>query len=541
MKSMPRRIMLMLLLLAAALILPPLCNAYLVGSSLSMDELAEASDVIMKAKVLSSEPVADDWFDEVHGFEPYSTQMQVISVIKGDLPEGNVSFHHYGSTRANAGFEYVPQFYDFKKGRSYIVFAKITETTGVLRQLWKSHRLKIDQGLFLAGDDQPVPRGRKLREIIWEELSRLLESPDTEDVLYAIRQFDELSGGAYYELNDFNRGEVVDTIHAFVSSKNIEVAKAAIQTLASYNPYFRDDFAVHWLATIGGGKIRGMGKWDLNRDYVGGRKYWRELAAIVDSDEPAEVRAPALRAMGRSEEPAIEKFLIKWTKDPEPLVRQAAVVLLSDFPGEKTLQILKQRSEDESAKVRLGVARAIGFGKFKTLLQVLEKLLDDKDTQVRHGAALSLISFAPKEVEKILKAHMEDKDFKSVFVNALAEENPEPYLDALAEIIENRLEPPNFWGGQIPSFTSWDILFKYLQKQDMSELRSGKFNYYLDALENSKFYGSDQPRDLYAFYLQRNMMDRAQKFREACKSRISFDMEYYFEQVDNNPDMYQRN
>jgi HEAT repeat protein len=509
-----------------------------------MDELAEASDVIMKAKALSSEPVADDWFDEIRGFEPYSTQMQVISVIKGDLPKGNLNFHHYGSARANAefGFNYAPQFYKFEKGRSYIVFAKIAETKGVLRQLWKSHRLKMDQGLFLAADDKPVPLGIKLREIIWEELGRLLESRDPKDVIYAIRQFDGLSGGgAYYELNDFIRGEVVDKIHSFMSSKNVDIAKAAIETLASRNPYFRDNFAVHWLASIGDGKIQGMGKWDLNRDYAGARKYWRELAAIVDSDEPAEVRALALRAMGRAGQPKLEECLIKWTEDPEPLVRQAAVVLLSDFPGEKTLEILKKRSEDESAKVRLAVARAIGFGKFKVLLQVLEKLLDDKDTQVRHGAALSLISFAPKEVEKILIAHKEDKDFKSVFVNALAEENPEPYLDALAEIIEKRLEPTNFWGGQIPSFTSWNILFKYLQKQDVTELQSGKFNRCLEALENAKVHGSDQPRDLYAFYLQRNMKERAQRFREACKTRVSFDMEYFFDQVYNNPDIYQRN
>ena len=109
--------------------------------------------------------------DNAGCFTPDMIRRAVVRCVPKD---GNVYFYHYGSARANAGFVYFPQFYEFKKGRSYIVFAKITETTGVLRQLWKSHRLKMDQGLFLAADDQPIPRGRKLREIIWEELSRLL-------------------------------------------------------------------------------------------------------------------------------------------------------------------------------------------------------------------------------------------------------------------------------------------------------------------------------------------------------------------------------
>lgn len=44
----------------------------------------------------------------------------------------------------------------------------------------------------------------------------------------------------------------------------------------------------------------------------------------------------------------------------------------------------------------------------------------------------------------------------------------------------------------------------------------------------------------YAFYLQRGMTERAKKYREAARKAVSYDLDYYFNQVDQNPSPYKR-
>lgn len=116
--------------------------------------------------------------------------------------------------------------------------------------------------------------------------------------------------------------------------------------------------------------------------------------------------------------------------------------------------------------------------------------------------------------------------------------NPRADLDNLALVVEEKTSPSNGWGGEIPAFTSWKILFKFLQEQPHESVRSGKFDRYLDAMEQVGNYSSSQPRDIYAFYLQRGTIERVRKFREAMKKRVTYDLHYYFNQVDKEPSLY---
>ena len=52
-------------------------------------------------------------------------------------------------------------------------------------------------------------------------------------------------------------------------------------------------------------------------------------------------------------------------------------------------------------------------------------------------------------------------------------------------------------------------------------------------------YSSSEPRDIYAFYLQRDMKDRAKKFREMANKAAMYDLDYYFREVDKDPSPYQ--
>jgi len=70
-------------------------------------------------------------------------------------------------------------------------------------------------------------------------------------------------------------------------------------------------------------------------------------------------------------------------------------------------------------------------------------------------------------------------------------------------------------------------------------VRAGQWDRYLDALEKVGNYSSSEPRDIYAFYLQREMPERAANYRAKAKKAVSYDLDRYFEMVDKSPATYQ--
>lgn len=114
-------------------------------------------------------------------------------------------------------------------------------------------------------------------------------------------------------------------------------------------------------------------------------------------------------------------------------------------------------------------------------------------------------------------------------------ETPAPYLDALAQVVEEKNDPVNWRGGQVSALTTWKILFKYLQRQPTEILRSGSVDRYLDAIEKYGNSSSSEPRDVYAFYILRGMNERAKRFRERANRAATYDLDYFFKQVDQNP------
>jgi hypothetical protein len=92
----------------------------------------------------------------------------------------------------------------------------------------------------------------------------------------------------------------------------------------------------------------------------------------------------------------------------------------------------------------------------------------------------------------------------------------------------------------IPEGDSWNILFKYVQSRPPEQFKSGKLDPLLDALEQMKWYSSSEPRDLYALYVQQGLTDRAKTFRQRTKKDVTYDIDYYFKQVDASPQTYKR-
>jgi hypothetical protein len=517
--------------------------AYPVGPALSLDKLTAEADLIFKGTTGSSQQVEDDWFKPYAGFVVLETPFRVISVLKGDAPGTALRFRHYDQDPRPQGRMFEPQHYHFEKGRSYIVFARRSEAAGFFRQLQAYHTAKEDQGAFLCPDDQPVT-ATSVKEAIWGQLSLMLKSADATNITYAIHQLDQMSGRQdnFRDTQDFDRTNVLNAIHGLMTDSNPQVAGAALGAVGSHNPYMSDERTIFWLATVGTGEVPGIGKMDPNMNNIGGELYWKELVNLADSKASNETRAAAIQALGLVREPSLKTAIEHWLADPAPAIRASATLLLADFPGPESCKHLAAVANDAAPEVRACVARATGFAQQVAAADTLAKLLADREAKVRTAAAMSLLSFSPKDkvISDIFQANVENDEFKPLFLIALARGNPAGYLDALASAVEQRTEPKNWWGGQIPAFTAWEILFRYLQGLPPETLRSGKLDPYLDAMEKVGNYSSSEPRDIYAFYLQRGMTERAQKYREASKKAASYDLDYYFKQVDANPSLYTR-
>jgi hypothetical protein len=518
--------------LAAAMVValaPAPAPSYLVSPADSLATLTLNADLVVKGTVLSDVPVKDASFEPTPGYEARETELAVVSVIKGSA-SGKVRFRHYAP--AKGGWRYTPPNVAFTLKRTYVVFAS-NAGHGVYRQLTTNSSMKQDQDAILAGDDKPH-RGTSITEIVWAELVTLLGSKAPDDEIAAIHELDERSGGRLSGLKDFARKPVADVLRPLLPATTGQVRTELLTVFGTFSPYMEERDVPYWLAGLGKGVISGLGARSVVKN-TDAEVAVQELTAIADGAGPVEQRALAIRALGRST-PRHGAGLARWSKDPEPLIRNAAVLLAADVPD---LKLITAAAADPSEIVRQGAAHAIGFSQNVTLLPTLGVLLRDPAAKVHMAAAVSLLSFSPDDSSAVLKANL-SSDYRPLFINALARKDPSLYLAELADVIVKAPQPSDWWGGTIPSAESWRLLLDYIKKQPPADVQNKKFDASLDALESLKWFGSSEPNELYAFYLVRGLKARALRFRVAIRKRISFDMEYYFNRVDKDPAIYAR-
>ncbi len=262
--------------------------AYPVQPALSLTELIKQSDLICKVIAKDSQIANINPYRPVNGFVVMSTKLDLVEVYKGTVPGRRISFVHYTPV-PNMGMMFMPQHYSFEAGRAYILFAKKTGNPTEFVQLWENHRTKEDQGLVRAADDAQQGSARPVREVLWRELTKSLQSDRRDDVLYAIGQLDAMSGGSHYELEHFARSAVLTVLEPLMSSQDDEIALTAIRAMGCRNPCMDWGFAPFWLASIGEGNISGFSEWNVEKQWAAA-DFWRPLAEVVDSK-----RTPAVR------------------------------------------------------------------------------------------------------------------------------------------------------------------------------------------------------------------------------------------------------
>lgn len=516
-------------------------KAYIVGPPKNLDEMAGMADLVVKATAISNIETNLPSFETVQGFVSCETKFQIISTFKGDASNNTIVFQHYA--KGNMGMEFTPEHCEFIPNRSYILFAKRIDSTNTFIQLWKYPTAIEGESTFLASDNSPL-KANSVNEACWKDLVGMRASTNLDDVIYALHKLDQMSAGNslwwFGGLTNFSRTDVIELVRPLLKvQENEKILKVAIEVAGSRNPYIWYE-PEDWLGTVGKGHLPNVGALIPDFDNSSARLVWRELAAIADSHTSPDIRASAIRALGRTHVDDLTPSLYQWAKDSEPSVREAALALLSDISTQTSRQLIQQACDDDSPDVRKSGALAIGFGQILPLLPKLEKLLDDNSPKVREFATMSLLSFPITETKDLLSRNLDNAEYHCLFVNALASPDSAAYTASLQEIIVKNPDPVNWWGGLLPAADSWNILFKYIQSQPQSELQKGKFDSSLDALEKLQWFGSGEPRDLYALYIQRGLVNRAQAFRKKCRQTFSYDIDYYFKMVDESPSLYQR-
>ena len=497
------------------------------GRAVPLEKLALTVDLVCKATVVADRPVADEWFEAIPGYEVHETELRIVSIVKGNAP-GVIRFRHYAESlglRMN-----LRQSYSFVGGRTYLLFAA-QGADGTYRQWSKFQTVKSGQGVLLAADAEPH-RGKTVTEAAWAELLLLLESPDDGHVIEAIHQLDDLSGGGTTKLRDFERAKALAAIRPLLATRRVPVATAAVTVFGIESPYFNDSAAPFWFAGIGRGVIPGLVARKPSASPAADVAV-KELLDLAVAGTTPELRALAIRTLAPSRDiPAA--MIAEWLRDPNVAVRQAAVLASADRHDREPIAAA---SIDGQSDIRRAAALAVGFAQDPALVPLLGTLLQDADAKVRSAAALTLLAFAPGEAEVVMKANLA-LEFRPLFINALARADPQPYLPLLAEVIEQQLQPSNWWGGLIPAADSWTILYGFVKSRPEAELMAGKLDRWLDALERMQWFSSSEPRALYALYLSRGWVARAQQLRDATRKSLPYNIDYYFDMADRDPARY---
>ena len=520
-------------------------DAYPVANAVTLDDLENESEVIFKGTLLRSEVVVDKSFRETPGFLPTESVFRVVSVLKGDIQAGaEVRFRHYREN-PRAGYRFMPQHYTFDANRSYIVCAKKVDDAKHLRQIWDNHRGKADQGSLRCADDT-ANNAARLSDAYWFELQKLIKSKTADDVVYGIGQLDAMSRANHSSHASFDRAKTVKSISTLIESDNDDISYKAISIIGGENPGLGGNI---WaLVRLNPKHFPGYSQPVEKKANISAQTHSDALQQIANSDRNGKLRKIAIESLASTHSPDLIEHAERWVEAPDADVRSAAAILLADFAKDVPVTTWQRLLSDDSPQVRASATRAVAMGQVDSQIDRVAKLLSDPDEKVVAAAAASLLAFPIDKSRKTLISKIDHPQFACLFVNALATDDPSKYIDELGHTIRTDPTPTAWWGGRVTWGVSWDLLFKYAQAQEATEVRAGNFDKVLDSLESpvrdfesSNHYSSSEPRDLYAFYIQRNMNRRAQNYRKIVNQKTRYDMELYFKRVDKHPGHFMRN
>ena len=522
-----------------------------------LDRMTSEADLVFKGEVISTIAVSNRAFP--YWGKAHMTILGAISVLKGNVSTNKVIFLHNTHGPDAWGGGTPPPHYVLEPGRCYLIFAEKTENPTMFQQISRGNAWE-DDGATLVADNRPLIN-LSIKEAHWTELSRLLTDGIPADEIHAIWKLNRMSercdaGWCYSD--DFPRQAVLQSLQSAITSTNDEVAVEAINCFRVGGEIpTKVAWCDHWSVS--------MPIYPVESNCISQvSPFCDSLVQVANTSRSAKARAAALAALFGTGFSSVSNSLRRWLRDPAEDVRVEAVRLLRDFPESFAEQALRERAEDESAKVRSVVANVIGDGKYERLLPTLAGLFAEPDEKsslikledikagepgestvgyVHVSAGMSLVKFAPDQVSDILKSNLDDPGFHINFVAKLAEEDAEPWLSELVGILETRQEYvariAGLSGNDPRKYSDifadiiligtygrcWEDLRQYLLKKSPEELAGGKYDRYMDLLEKMVWHdigcagcSREEPQNLYALYRSKGLEKRAAEVRQRFKN-----------------------
>ena len=525
-----------------------------------LDRMENEADLVFKGRVISTRAVTNEAFP---GWgKPYATKFEVFSVFKGNVPTNTIMFLHITGEPNGWGGGAPPSHFLFEVGRSYIVFAAKADKPDYLYSpssdnIANSHEFRQPMNgeyAFLNLDDRAVV-SRSVKETLWNEFNRLLNSGVATNSLYAIQHLNTMSKSCpetWGHDDDFKREEVLKAVSPFVSSDDDRVAIYTIgcfQLGGNTGTFVTDQGG--WMPVLHSG-------FESQPECVAlVSPYATTLVDVANKSPSVQRRLAAIAAFSCTGFPIVSNSLPQWLGDADEQVRAQAVLLLPSFPGEFSEQLLRERAADPSPKVRAMVANAIGDGKLDHLLPTLVKLfsepvgptnpippltlealqsgaqiLNENVGDVHTSAGYALLKFDVEQVGEILKTNISDKGFGLGFIRKLAPSGAEPYFPLLAKELKTHTADSeqeaakNGFHWSLSYWLSgnfgwaWDTLFAYVSAQPREALANPQFAPMLEALQIADDPGDARTRSLYEFFLDKGIIERAKELRRGIIRRM---------------------
>ena len=133
--------------------------------------------------------------------------------------------------------------------------------------------------------------------------------------------------------------------------------------------------------------------WGLKEPYLKG------YAAILQTDQDPMVRAAAVRALGKAQDPNYVGDVARSLFDRSDAVRQDAATALDSLVGDVAVNPLRNRAvNDDNQDVRANSAKALRHYRRDDVVRTLVECLSDKAFSVRYRAHASLVELTGQDL-----------------------------------------------------------------------------------------------------------------------------------------------
>jgi hypothetical protein len=529
-----------------------------------LEEMEREASLIFKGQVISTRAATNASFPSWG--KPHATHFSVVSILQGHVQTNELVFwHNTGEPGAWSGGR-PPSSHQFDPGNSYLVFAESLDRPDYLYSVppdatnrLNEFRQLCHEGVMRTLDARPVG-ARGVKEAHWAELRLLLQDTSTTNQLYAIDTLDRMSlagrnDDRWRRSDDFKRKAVLAALLPLVTNSNEKVASRALSC-----------FAVESNATT------------MLQPFA------TTLIKVAAEGPSASLRLDAISALSGARFESVSNSLVQLLHNASGNVRSRAVALLALCPVDFSERELCRCAEDDSPKVRAGVADVIGGGTMQKLLPTLTKLFADPCGRhqpvapltieelegggrivgvesgvtmvddpsypganvgdVHTSAGYALLKFDVEQVGEILKTNLNDAGFRLQFLLKLAETDPKPWINDMVEIMEarrarnvrkaeaNHAPPGTFMYLSGAYWRCWRTLYAYLEKLPSTEFADGKQDRYLQVLEQAGNTGSQEPVMLYELYKAKRLSRRAAQYRSENGGYSGYNLGEFFNRVD---------